>query len=196
MKKILVAYATKSGSTAEVANTIAEDIRKSGELVDVKPLSEVKDISTYDALVVGGPMMMGWHPQVTEFMKKNAQVLKGKPLACFLSAMSLTQTGQNNSLPFPVFKDPLLVKTVENPKELGFKEKFTLVSNYVKPFLMGILMEAPKKVAIFGGKLDLARLNLFERLFVQIIISAKPGDFRNWEAIHAWSAELIPALIN
>jgi menaquinone-dependent protoporphyrinogen oxidase len=61
MKRILIAYATMAGSTVEVARAIGEEIIKSGLQVDVLPLSEVRRLEGYDGVVVGGPMVMGWH---------------------------------------------------------------------------------------------------------------------------------------
>ena len=61
MKRILVTYATMAGSTADVAKTVGDEIAKSGAQVDVLPLGEVKDLAAYDGVVVGAPMIMGWH---------------------------------------------------------------------------------------------------------------------------------------
>jgi menaquinone-dependent protoporphyrinogen oxidase len=192
MTKVLIVYATKSGSTSEIAEVIGTDIRQFGCQVDVKSVGEAVKIESYDAFVVGGPMIMGWHPQAVDFLKKNQQVFKNKPVACFMSAMSLTQAAENESYPLPVFRDPLLVKPAHNPERLSFKENFTRVSNYIKPVLAEPIWVKPGTVAIFGGKLDLAKLNLFERLFVQWVVGAKPGDYRNWEAIHSWAKDLGP----
>ena len=48
----------------------------------------------------------------------------------------------------------------------------------------------PVSAAFFAGKLDYSRLDLLSRLFVQIIIGARPGDYRNWDAIRAWAASV------
>jgi menaquinone-dependent protoporphyrinogen oxidase len=61
MKRILVAYATYAGSTVDVARAVAEEIAKSDVQVDLLPLSEAKNLAAYDGVVLGGPMIMGWH---------------------------------------------------------------------------------------------------------------------------------------
>src|SRR5512143_1855642 len=94
MKRILVAYATMAGSTAEVAQAVGEGIAKTGLQVDVLPLSEVKNLQAYDGVVVGGPMIMGWHRGALGFLRKNRDALRHIPLAIFVTAMSLTQTGE------------------------------------------------------------------------------------------------------
>lgn len=59
MRKALVAYTTKSGSTGEVAQAIGEELQRNGVLVDVRLIREVQDVLAYDAVLVGGPMLMG-----------------------------------------------------------------------------------------------------------------------------------------
>jgi menaquinone-dependent protoporphyrinogen oxidase len=94
MPKILVAYATMAGSTAEVARVVGEEISRSGAQVDVLPVNEVKDLTGYDAIVVGGPMIMGWHRAAAKFLRQHRSAWKNTPLAVFVLAMSLTQTGE------------------------------------------------------------------------------------------------------
>jgi menaquinone-dependent protoporphyrinogen IX oxidase len=52
----------------------------------------------------------------------------------------------------------------------------------------------PVSVAFFGGKLELFRLNIFQMLFVILVIRAQPGDRRNWPPIQQWAASLLPLL--
>ncbi|HNT24013.1 MAG TPA: flavodoxin domain-containing protein, partial [Anaerolineales bacterium] len=68
MGKILIAYATLSGSTTEIAQEIAKEISQGGLQVDVLPLSQVKDIGSYTGVVVGAPMIMGWHRSALGFL--------------------------------------------------------------------------------------------------------------------------------
>ena len=60
MKPILVTYTTMAGSTAEVAQAVADEMEKGGVPVDVRPLAQVPSLDGYAAVVVGGPMIMGW----------------------------------------------------------------------------------------------------------------------------------------
>src|SRR5262245_61273544 len=91
MKRILVTYATLAGSTAEVGQAVAEEIAKSGLQVDILPLGEVKDLEPYDGVVVGGPMIMGWHRAALGFVRKHREAFQRIPLAVFVMCMSLTQ---------------------------------------------------------------------------------------------------------
>ncbi len=56
---ILVAYATRYGSTKEIASAIADTLRSGGESVDLLPVEEVTDLGRYRAAVVGSPIYMG-----------------------------------------------------------------------------------------------------------------------------------------
>ena len=73
MNKILVTYATLSGTTVEVGEVIGEEIAKSGLEVEVLPLGEVANLATYDGVVLGGPMVMGWHRSALGFLANIAR---------------------------------------------------------------------------------------------------------------------------
>ena len=85
MNRILVAYATMAGSTVEVAQAVGEEIAKSGLQVDVLPLSEVQDLAAYDGVVLGGPMIMGWHRAALRFLRKNRAAFQRIPLVGFFT---------------------------------------------------------------------------------------------------------------
>lgn len=54
--KILVAYCTKTGSTEEVAKKIGEILADSSQIIDVMPISQIVDLSSYDVLILGAPI--------------------------------------------------------------------------------------------------------------------------------------------
>jgi len=51
--KILVAYASRAGSTAGVAEAIGKTLIESGAQVDVIPMKDVKDLTPYRAVIAG-----------------------------------------------------------------------------------------------------------------------------------------------
>ena len=75
MNKILVTYATNSGSTAEVAKAIMEEIQKSGVQVELHPIAEVRELASYSGIVLGAPMILGWHRAALRFIRKNKSAL-------------------------------------------------------------------------------------------------------------------------
>jgi menaquinone-dependent protoporphyrinogen oxidase len=190
MNRILVAYATMAGSTADVAKAMGEEIAKSGLQVDVLPLGEVNDIQAYDGVVVGGPMIMGWHRAALRFLKTHRDAFQHIPLAVFVMAMSLTQTGETSVGNVPVYVDKNLPKPPIKDGSLNFRERYARLSNYLQPILMATRPVKPVSIGIFGGRLEYGRLKWWAVLFVMLIIQAPAGERRNWPAIQEWSAGL------
>lgn len=195
MSKILVAYATMAGSTVEVAKAVGEEIAKSGLQVDVRPLNEVDDLEAYDGVVVGGPMIMGWHRSALKFLRKNRDAWRRTPLAVFVTAMSLTQTGETSMDGVAVRVDEKLPKAPKNAERLNFRERYARLANYLRPILRATRPAKPASIGVFGGRLEYGRLKWWAVLFVMLIVQAPAGDRRNWDAIREWSAGL-PAVFN
>lgn len=81
---ILVAYATKHGSTKEVAESLAATLQEHDLDVETRPAAEVDDVSRYDGVVVGGSLYMGrWHPNALGFLKRQRHALATRPVAVF-----------------------------------------------------------------------------------------------------------------
>jgi menaquinone-dependent protoporphyrinogen IX oxidase len=195
MNRILVTYATMAGSTVEVAETVGEEIAKSGIQVDVLPVSEIDSLEGYDGVVVGGPMIMGWHRAALRFLKKHRKAFEHIPLAVFVLAMSLTQTGETSVDGFPVYVDEELPKPPENEGRLNFRERYARLANYLRPILKATRPVKPASIGIFGGRLEYGRLKWWAVLFVMLVIQAPAGDRRNWTAIRSWAAGLPAVLI-
>lgn len=84
MDTVLVAYATKHGSTREVAADVARVIRQSGMEVEIRPAREVKNLEPYRAVVLGGALYMGrWHKDARKLIKRHSAKLESLPLAVF-----------------------------------------------------------------------------------------------------------------
>lgn len=190
MKRILVTYATMAGSTAEVAQAVAEEIAKSGLQADVLPLDQVHDLEGYDGVVVGGPMIMGWHRASLRFLRLNRRTLQRIPLAVFVMAMSLTQTGETSMSDVHVYVDEKLPKPPEQAGRLKFKERYARLANYLRPILRAVSPARPASIGVFAGRLEYGRLKWWAVLFVMLVIQASAGDRRNWSAIRSWAAEL------
>lgn len=193
MKRILVAYATSSGSTAEVAQAVGEEIARSGLQVDVLPVSEVQGLDSYDGVVLGGPMIMGWHRAALGFLQRHRRALQRIPVAACIMCMSLTQTGETSLDGVPVSVDERLPKPPERAGRYTFKERYARLANYAYPILRATRPAKPVSIGVFGGRLDYGRLKWWGVLFVMLIIQAPAGDRRNWAAIRSWAAGL-PAL--
>jgi menaquinone-dependent protoporphyrinogen oxidase len=195
MKKILVTYATMAGSTAEVAQAVGVEIAKSGFQVEILPINKVQDLQIYEGVVVGGPMIMGWHREALRFLKRHRDVFKSTPLAVFVMAMSLTKTGEMGLEDVPVTVDENLPKPPAKGGGLSFKERYARLSNYLRPILSAVRPARPASIGVFGGRLEYGRLKWWAVLFAMLIIQAPAGERRNWAAIRAWAAGL-PDVLN
>jgi menaquinone-dependent protoporphyrinogen IX oxidase len=194
MNKILVTYATNSGSTFEVAKTIMEELQRSDAQVELLPIPKVTELASYSAVVLGAPMILGWHRLALKFLQKNKKALATKPLAIFVTCMSLTKTGETNVRGVPVSVDANLPKPPKNANRLAFKERYSLVSNYLRPIL-DACQRKPVSVGVFGGQLNFSQMKWWAMIFVVLILQAQAGDKRNWDAIRAWAGSL-PALFD
>ena len=195
MKKVLVTYSTISGSTAEVAQEVAREIGEGGMQAEILPLEKVGDLTAYSAVVIGAPMVMGWHRSACKFMAKNQAAFQQIPLAAFATGISLTTAGETEVSGVPVFVDEILAKPVENAGRPSLKERYTELKNYAAPIIKAAGPAHPVSLAFFGGRLDYRRLKLPAMLFVMLVIRASPGDRRNWDAIRSWAGRL-PQLFN
>ena len=70
MKKVLIAYTSRAGTTDKMANYLAEGVRMSGNETKVAKISSIKketDLSGYDAYLFGCPT---YHKDMTGGMKQ------------------------------------------------------------------------------------------------------------------------------
>lgn len=190
MPRLLVTYATMGGSTAEVAQVIAEELIQQGCQAEALPLTAVSRLDGYDGVVLGAPMIMGWHRAALGFLRRHRAALQARPLAVFVTAMSLTQPGTSTVAGVPVTVDPALPVPPAVPGRLSFKERYAQLANYVGPILRAAQPARPSAVAVFGGRMEYGRLKWWAVLFAMFIIQAPARDRRNWPAIRAWAAGL------
>lgn len=188
MKKILVTYATLSGTTAEVAQAVGEEIAKSGMQVDILPVASVKDLDSYDGVVLGAPMIAGWHRSALSFVSKHRKSWTHVPLAFFATAMSLTRTTTNSLDGVPLCIDNALPKPPQKPDRLTFRERYARAENYARPMLNAARPAKPVSIALFGGRLEYGRLPWWAVVFAMFIIQAPAGDKHNWPFIRSWAA--------
>lgn len=162
MKKILVAYQSKYGATAEIAEAVGKTLREKGFEAQVATAESVSDISSYDGIVLGSAVYAGsWQGGAVDFLKKYAASLQGKQVWIFSSG----PTGEGDA--------------IEQMKGWLYPEA-------IKPFIEQI---KPVDIVLFHGKLDLNAVNFAEKLIIKAM-RAPTGDFRKWESIEAWAADI------
>ncbi|MGW0146414.1 flavodoxin domain-containing protein [Streptomyces sp. NPDC004822] len=84
--KVLVAYGTTNGSTARIAETVAEVLDKEGLTAEALPARTVTSVWSYDAVVIGGALYNGrWHRDARRFVRRHREDLAARPVWLFSS---------------------------------------------------------------------------------------------------------------
>ena len=103
-RRLLIAYASYAGSTADVARAIGESMGVNGITVDVIPVREKPVLDTYDAVVIGSAVQYAkWLPEAIEFVKANQATLSKVPVALFCVHIQNTgsdETSRRNRLAY------------------------------------------------------------------------------------------------
>jgi len=164
--KVLVAYATKYGSTAEIAQSIAKVIQKAGYAVDITPVDQVPDLADYGVVVLGSAVYVGqWRKEAAAFLQEHEEELSARKVWLFSSG----PTGKGDAQ--------------ELMKGFIFPESLQQVADRI----------SPQGIAIFHGALDLKKLGLPEKIVVKGI-KAPLGDYRDWENIESWAQSIVETL--
>jgi menaquinone-dependent protoporphyrinogen oxidase len=160
MAKILVAYATKFGSTREVAERVAARLRERGLQADLVAAGQVKSLDGYDGVVFGGALyMFRLVGEGRRFLARNRKTLARLPLAVF---------GMG---------------PIENTDE-----QLTGARGHLDKTLVKLEGVTPVAVAIFGGAFDPAKLKFpYSNPGTKAMPAA---DLRDWKAIEAWADAL------
>jgi menaquinone-dependent protoporphyrinogen IX oxidase len=99
---VLVAYASKYGSTKEIAERIAQQLQDHGLQALARPVQDLDDLVDYDAFVVGSAVFGGhWMPEATEFVRNNRALLAHGPVWLFSSGPIGTTAKSTTRQPIP-----------------------------------------------------------------------------------------------
>jgi menaquinone-dependent protoporphyrinogen IX oxidase len=194
--RVLVAYESNAGSTEEVARSVARTIATEDIDVDLKRISELEGVDEYDAAVIGAPMIVGWHRKAVRFIRLHQDRLSRIPVAYLMTALSLTDGGGGDKFGgIRITRDPALLKEPKLPGRLSFKERHSSLAGYLKPVLKRTRKVKPVAVGMFAGKLDYRKLKFLQMAFVMLLFAEKPRDYRDWDQIRGWAAEVRSAFL-
>ena len=161
-KVILNAYASKYGSTAQIAESIALRLKKAGFEPEVMNAGDVSNLRGYSAVILGSAVYAGnWLKEAADFLTQFKQDLALRPVWFF----SAGPTGMG---------DP-----VEQMKGWRFPETLQPLADSIHP----------RDIAFFHGTLDMEKLRFAEKLIIRAL-KAPAGDFRDWEVINAWADDI------
>jgi len=171
--KILIAYASRGGSTASIAHAIAETLIECGIMVDVYPMQDIHDISPYSAVIAGSAIQKSrWLPEAMHFMKQYQTELAQKPFATFLVCLALAVKDQQ--------------RQIQAQKQ---------ASNWLQPIRD---LVNPLSEGMFAGVLDLSKIPIVYRILFRVVIALgffAEGDYRDWDAIRQWATTLSEKLL-
>jgi menaquinone-dependent protoporphyrinogen oxidase len=178
--KTLIVYGTRYGATAGTSEEIAKVLRSEGFEVKVANLKEekIKDLSSYELIVVGTGLQMGrWTGEAEDFLKNHQNELTQKKVALFVSSMKTVLEREGKT------------------EELAKDKKMELDDKIPKYGLNFV------SVGFFGGVMNFNKMNLIARkafgsmrtrLEKAGFKESPPGvyDLRDWEEIRSWAKEL------
>jgi menaquinone-dependent protoporphyrinogen oxidase len=156
-QKILVTYATRAGSTAEIAAAIGQTLAERGFNAEVKPVKKVSSLAGYQSVILGSAIRMGnWLPEMVKFVQDNQLVLNGLPTALFTAHMLNTDDDEASCVAREAYTAPV----------------------------RALLPKAPE--ALFSGVMDFSRLSFLDR-FIANMVKVVESDQRDWEKIRTWA---------
>ena len=164
--QVLVAYATKYGATAEIAEKIGEVLRQAGLTTDVLPADRISDLAPYKAVVLGSAVYIGrWRKEAVKFLQANEKMLAERLVWLFSSG----PTGEGDA--------------VELLKGWRFPDAQQPIADRIQP----------RDLVVFHGAVKMKELNFIKKSMIKNV-KAPVGDFRDWEAITAWATAIADAL--
>jgi len=158
---VLVTYATRYGTTAEIAETIAEFMREFAIDVTVMPIGKVFDLNPYSAVIIGSPIYMGrCLPELSDFVNQHQNMLHERPVIAFLDGYSLSDISETR------------------------REKALAALGCLNTSVQ------LREVGLFPGRVPSEGLSLREKAAMRMS-GIRPGDYRNTEMIHSWVRGLV-----
>ncbi len=164
--QVLVAYASKYGGTAGIAEKIGQVLQQAGLHTVVQPAGRVRDLTPYRAVVLGSAVYMGgWRKDAVKFLRANEKALSERPVWLFSSG----PTGHGDQDAF--IKGKLLPEALQPSADLI----------------------RPRDITVFHGVIDAEKLNPLYR-WMTSKVEAPIGDYRDWDIITSWATAIADVL--
>jgi len=155
--RVLVAYATKSGSTAGIAQAIGEELGRMGFEPEVRSVDAVRDLQGYDAVILGSAVYIGkWRKEALRFGSRHAAELRQRPVWLFESGPTDMSADEGKAVPAKA--------AAELAGQIGARQH-----------------------VVFGGKFEPEQVGKFTRSMIAKSDKSPYGDFRNFDRIRGWA---------
>jgi len=159
---ILIAYASKHGATAEIAEQIGAVLRENDLTPEILPVERVSSLTPYAAIILGSAVYAGsWRKEAIAFLERYEQQLTARPVWLFSSG----PTGEG---------DP-----AELMQGWRFPEAQQPIADRIQP----------RDIAFFHGALDTEHLSFVEKIVVKGL-KVPTGDYRDWQMITDWAERI------
>lgn len=167
MTQILVTYASKHHSTAEIAEAIAQEIRAGGHEVVLEPARSAAAADGFDAVVIGSAVYMGrWRPPARKYLKRNIDALSKMPFWIFSSG--------------PVGEPP-----EDAEKQERFLEPHKVIERAEAAGVRGHV--------VFGGRVPQDPGGFVEKSMLKNT-PQELQDLRDWDEIRAWAKQVAESI--
>ena len=155
--RVLVAYATKSGATAGIAQAIGEELGRMGLEPEVRPVEAVRDLQGCDAVILGSAVYIGkWRKEALRFGSRHTAELRQRPVWLFESGPTDTSADEGKAVPAKA--------AAELARQVGARQH-----------------------VVFGGKFGPEQVGNFTRSMIAKGDKSPYGDFRNFDRIRGWA---------
>ena len=168
--KSLIIYSTTDGHTKKICEFInSNSIKNSFEILSFNSILNL-NLEKYNLIIIAASIRYGKHkPEVLEFVNKNLQILNKKK-SVFFSVNVVARKPEKNSPD----TNPYIIKFFKKTKWI------------------------PKKIGVFGGKVDYPNYNFLNRFIIRFIMLVTKGptditksyEFTNWDVIKKFAQDL------
>lgn len=170
---ILMVYHSYRGSSAEIAQRLADVLKDRGHDVALHPVSEQPDVTRYDAVVMGAPIHTGmWSTPMTLYLRKICRKITNMPVYCWFTSIRIIE---------PDGLDHALTNYL--PTEINYLSNLRDIKGFAGKLMM--------------NELDWeARWMLYVRYDGRQMLERLQGDFRDWKDIQQWGHWVADDLAN
>ena len=162
--KVLIAYTSKHGATAEIARAIEQELGLHFSQTHLSDVASVDNIADYDAVVLGSAVYAGsWMRPAYQFAKQHADALSALPLWTFSSGPMGEPKPDSRAEPI----GPSIKELMKQLQPIGHK--------------------------VFDGKLDKSKLNFAEKGIIRVV-KAPYGDYRDFDEVEKWAKSIVSYL--